>query len=88
MQKRLANGEYSIASKVYRTGDLIATVEETGRWWVDGELFYERCSDRMKQPDVYSFEFLSEDEIRFTAVSADRSGDVFAGYIFVDKRMK
>ena len=79
IQKRSADGTYNIAF-VHYTAKGVRKTKGQGKWWLEGDRFYETAPDVMKKPDVYQFEIVSEDEIRFKSVGKD--------YEFVDKRVK
>jgi hypothetical protein len=53
--------------------------KQIGRWWIEGNKFYEVASAATKEPDVYQFEIVSENEIRFKSMVQD--------YEFIDKRI-
>jgi hypothetical protein len=78
IQKRLADGTYSIVFVHYTAKGVVKTKRQ-GKWWLEGDRFYEVSVEVMKKPDVYQFEILSEDEIRFKSVEKD--------YEFIDKRV-
>ena len=78
-QKRSADGTYRIAF-VHYTAQGVVKTKRQGKWWLEGDRFYEISPDVMKNPDVYEFQILSEDEIRFKSVAKD--------YEFIDKRVK
>jgi hypothetical protein len=79
IQKRSADGTYTIAFCHYSEKGVSKT-KQHGKWWLEGDRFYEIAPDVMKKPDVYQFEILSEDEIRFKSVAKD--------YEFIDKRVE
>jgi hypothetical protein len=79
IQTRSADGTFSIVF-VHHTEKGIYKTRGRGKWWLEGDRFYEISPDVMKKPDVYQFEILSEDEIRFKSVEKD--------YEFIDKRVE
>jgi hypothetical protein len=79
IQKRSADGTYRIAF-VHYTAKGVRKTKRQGKWWLEGDRFHEISPDVMKKPDVYEFEILSEDEIRFKSVVKD--------YEFSDKRVE
>jgi len=79
IQKRSADGTYTIAF-VHFTEKGVRKTMGQGKWWLEGDRFYETAPDGMKKPDVYQFEIVSEDEIRFRSVGKD--------YEFIDKRVE
>ena len=79
IQKRSADGTYNIAF-VHYTAKGVRKTKGQGKWWLEGDRFYEISPDVMKKPDVYQFEILSEDEIHFKSVAKD--------YEFIDKRVE
>jgi hypothetical protein len=79
IQKRSADGTYTIVFCHYSEKGFRKTNQQ-GKWWLEGDRFYEIAPDVMKRPDVYQFEILSEEEIRFKSVAKD--------YEFIDKRVE
>jgi hypothetical protein len=77
IQNRSEDGTYSIIF-CYHTEKGIYKSTQKGKWWIEGNRFYEIAPDVMKEPDVYRFEIRSESEIRFRSILTD--------YEFVDKR--
>jgi hypothetical protein len=53
---------------------------QEGKWWIDGNRFYEIAPNVMEKPDVYQFKILDEDEIHFRSVKDD--------YEFTDRRIE
>ncbi len=78
VQNRSKDGTYTIIFFEHTEKGIYESRQE-GKWWIDGDRFYEIATDEMKKPDVYKFEILSEDEIRFNSVVKD--------YEFIDKRV-
>jgi len=58
----------------------LGTSIEKGKWWIDGNRFYEIAPDVMEEADIYQFEILNEDEIRFKSTVKD--------YEFIDRRIQ
>ncbi len=82
-------GNYKISFKAYSVNnELLGELEESGKWWVEGNVFYEFNSKLMKNPDTYKFKFISTDEIQFTTIAHDPSGDHVENYTFTDKRLR
>ncbi len=79
IQNRSEDGTYSIIF-FHHTEKGIYKSTQKGKWWIEGNRFYEIASDVLEEPDVYQFGILSEDEIRFRSVVKD--------YEFIDKRIK
>ena len=77
IQNRSEDGTYAIIF-FHHTEKGIHKSTQEGKWWVEGQRFYEIAPDLMEEPDVYQFEILSENEIRFRSVVKD--------YEFIDKR--
>ena len=78
IQNRSADGTYTIIF-VHHTERGMFKSKQIGRWWIEGHKFYEVASDATKEPDVYQFEIVSENEIRFKSIVQD--------YEFIDKRI-
>jgi hypothetical protein len=88
-QTRNIDGTYELRFNVFKDGVPIDTVLETGKWWVKGDLFYEKNNTNMTEPDVYKFEFLDETRIKFMQVSFDKTTDIKDdNYSFVDVKVK
>lgn len=79
IQDRSEDGTYSITF-FYHTEEGVYQSTQSGKWWIEGDRFYEIAPDGMKEPDVYQFEILSENEIRFKSTVRD--------YEFIDKRIQ
>jgi hypothetical protein len=77
IQRRSEDGTYTITF-VHYSKEGIHKSGQTGKWWIDGDRFYEIAPGAMEQPDVYQFEILNENEIRFKSVATD--------YEFIDRR--
>ena len=77
IQNRSENGTYTIVFFHHTQKGIYKSTQE-GKWWLKGNRFHEIAPDLMKEPDVYQFEILSEDEIRFRSIVKD--------YEFTDKR--
>lgn len=77
IQNRSENGTYAIVF-FHHTEKGISKSTQEGKWWVEGNRFYEIAPDFMEEPDVYQFEILSENEIRFRSIVKD--------YAFIDRR--
>jgi hypothetical protein len=79
IQNRSEDGTYSIVF-IHHTEEGSFKSRQKGKWWVEGNRFYEMASDVMSEPDVYEFEILNEDEIRFKSVTKE--------YEFIDRRYR
>ena len=79
IQNRLEDGSYTI-DFFYHTEEGLYKSTQKGKWWIEGNRFYEIAPDAMKEPDIYHFEILSENEIRFRSILTD--------YEFIDKRIE
>ena len=79
IQNRSENGTYTIIF-FHHSEKGIYKSRQQGKWWIDGDRFYEIAPDVMDEPDVYQFEILSENEIRFKSIVKD--------YEFIDRRMQ
>jgi hypothetical protein len=79
VQKRAADGTYVIQFVHYKEDGPVHTVRK-GKWWLEGDRFYEIAPSIMDEPDVYEFEIIGKDEIRFQSLEED--------YSFTDKRVE
>ncbi|MDY6990417.1 MAG: hypothetical protein SWQ30_20440 [Thermodesulfobacteriota bacterium] len=77
IQRRAEDGTYAITFAHYSEKG-IRKSGQRGKWWIEGDRFYEIDPDAMEDPDVYQFEILNENEIRFKSITTD--------YEFIDKR--
>ncbi len=77
-QNRAEDGTYTITF-FHHTEKGVYRSAQKGKWWIDGDRFYEIAPDVMEEPDVYEFEILNENEIRFKSVVTD--------YEFIDSRL-
>jgi hypothetical protein len=50
----------------------LGTSIQRGKWWIDGNRFYEIAPDVMEKANIYEFEILNEDEIRFKTIKGLR----------------
>lgn len=78
IQNRSEDGTYTIIFYHHTTEKEIDRSIQKGKWWIDGDRFYEIVPDVMEEPDVYEFEILNENEIRFKSTVKD--------YEFIDRR--
>ena len=77
IQNRSEDGTYTIVFFHHNEKGIYKSTQE-GKWWLKGNRFYEIAPDLMEEPDVYQFEILSDNEIRFRSIVKD--------YEFIDKR--
>ena len=77
IQRRLEDGTYAITF-VHYSDEGIHKSRQTGKWWMVGDRFYEIASSATEDPDVYEYEIVNENEIRFKSITGD--------YEFIDKR--
>ena len=77
IQNRSDDGSYTIVFR-HQTEKGVFETRQEGKWWIEGNRFYEIASDGMKEPDVYEFEILNENEIRFKSL--------IKAYEFVDRK--
>lgn len=83
---RDADGQFSI---VFFSDKSRSTTwaKEQGRWWTDnGRLVLKTAG--VKQPDVYTYQFLSSNSVRFVNVKRDPSADCQADYEFTDHKVQ
>ncbi|NVM20324.1 MAG: hypothetical protein HWN68_00905 [Desulfobacterales bacterium] len=76
IQNRSEDGTCSIVF-FHHTEEGLQKSTQKGKWWIEGNRFYEIAPDVMKEPDAYRFEILGENEIRFRSTVKD--------YEFIDK---
>ncbi len=79
MQNRSEDGTYTIVF-FHHTEEGIYKSTQKGKWWIDRHRFYEIAPDVMEEPEIYRFEILSENEIRFRSIVKD--------YEFIDRRIQ
>jgi hypothetical protein len=77
LQNRTDDGTYTIVFIVYTDQGTFQS-KQNGKWWIEGDKFYEIDSNTMDKPDVYRFEILNENEIRFKSLTKE--------YEFIDRR--
>ena len=77
IQRRSEDGTYAITF-VHYSGKGIRKSRQRGKWWIEGDRFYEIAPSAMEDPDVYQFEILNENKICFKSITTD--------YEFVDRR--
>lgn len=77
VQTRSTDGTYVIRFVHYTEQGILHTMGK-GKWWLEGGRFYEIAPETMEAPDVYDFEIISRDEIRFDSVTTS--------YSFTDQR--
>ncbi|MDY6954899.1 MAG: hypothetical protein SWE60_25645 [Thermodesulfobacteriota bacterium] len=79
IQRRSEDGTYAITF-VHHGEEGIRKSRQRGKWWIEGDRFYEIAPSAMEEPDVYQFEILNENEILFKSTRTD--------YEFIDRRAK
>jgi len=79
IQRRSEDGTYAITF-VHYTEKGMRRSGQTGKWWIDGDRFFEIARSVMEQPDVYQFEIVNENQIRFKSIVRD--------YEFVDRKIQ
>ena len=77
IQNRTDDGVYAIVFIVYTDQGTFKS-QQKGKWWIDGDKFYEIDSSLMDKPDIYQFEILNENEIRFKSLTKN--------YEFIDRK--
>jgi hypothetical protein len=77
IQNRSEDGTYAIVFFRHTEKGIFKSTQE-GKWWLKGDRFHEIAPDLMEKPDVYQFEILNENEIRFRSIIKD--------YEFIDRR--
>lgn len=79
IQRRSEDGTYAITF-VHYTEKGMRRSGQTGKWWIDGDRFFEIAPSVMEEPDVYQFEIVNENQIRFKSIVRD--------YEFVDRKIQ
>ena len=77
IQRRSEDGTYAITFVQY-TEQGVRRSGLRGKWWIDGDRFFEIAPSVMKEPDVYEFDILNDNEILFKSTVTD--------YEFIDRR--
>ena len=89
VQTRTADGVFELVYKVHQHGVLSSTEINKGTWWLEGPYFYEKQNGKYDKADKYSFEFIGNDQIKFTEITTDeKTSELIEGYSFVDTRVK
>ena len=79
IQKRFADGTYTILFIQIKDNDIVRNIE-SGKWWIENGRFYEISSKAMETPDIYEYKIISKDQISFKNTTID--------YQFVDNRIE
>jgi hypothetical protein len=79
IQNRSEDGSYTIDFFHHTEKGVFHSTQE-GKWWIDGNRFYEIAPNAMEKPDVYQFKILDEDDIHFRSMKDD--------YEFTDRRIE
>jgi hypothetical protein len=77
VQNRLDDGTYDIVF-MHQTEKGMFESRQRGKWWIEGNRFYEIASEGMTKPEAYEFEILNENEVRFKSLTKT--------YEFIDRR--
>lgn len=85
---RLTDGTYKLILIYYKQNRFLDSKFEIGEWWVHDGVYYEVLPNMMDEPKAFTFEILSNDQIKYTLVKADASADNKPGYSFIDSRTK
>ena len=83
-QIRRHDGEYVTFFGYKRTNGQIDEFVDSGKWWVEGDLFHEINPKTAAKPFVYRIKFYKSDCIRFEQVSAGDSEKNSDPYIFTE----
>jgi hypothetical protein len=78
MLERFSDGTYTIIF-FHHTKSGVFSSKAKGRWWINGDRFFETTGKNEKTVDEYTFQIISDDAIRFSSVTKD--------YVFTDKRV-
>lgn len=81
-QTRNADGTYTIEFSFKEPDDTTKSFTESGRWWVQGALFYEIALPDMAQPDKYKYSFKEKDCVSFVLVESNGSTEGIDAYSF------
>lgn len=85
VMNRKEDGTYTIKFEFLENGTR-DDLEEYGIWWVKGNKFYEKSS-QSKKPDIYTYEAIGDDQIKFKSLSLTSPLDA-PFYEFIDTRVK
>lgn len=85
VMNRKEDGTYTIKFEFLENGTR-DDLEESGIWWVNGNKFYEKSS-QSKKPDIYAYEVIDNDQIKFKSLSLTIPLDAPV-YEFIDNRVK
>lgn len=86
VQVREADGTVRTYFTIKSDGVVVSSYETDGVWWANGEVFSETFANTRKNPDVYAYEFLDENTLRFEKVRDGDFGLEFAPYIFTERK--
>ncbi len=88
-QVRNSDGTYVIIFKMYdENNNLFKTEIGKGYWWIKNGFFHEVDPSMTSTPDIYKFEIVSDNEIKFTAVHIGPTSVGEVGYTFTDFKIK
>lgn len=82
IQTRNADGTYAIEFSFKEPDDTIKSFTESGRWWIQGALFYEIALPDMAQPDKYKYFFKEKDCVSFVLVESNGLPEGINAYSF------
>jgi len=83
-QIRNEDGSYRIEFRFVELDGTVYRLEETGKWWVEKNLFHEIAPSQMQQPDVYQYHFKGNGCIEFLLVESHESPEDIGHYRFVE----
>ena len=79
---RGADGTFNIKFKTEFQSGSVEYLEESGMWWIEGDLFFELKNDADTH-DCYVFSFINTDTIQFI----DADDEFEEPYTFLDRRV-
>jgi len=79
---RKEDGTFSIKFQTEYQNGSIEKLDESGTWWIEGEVFFE-LKESADSYDCYVFSFINSDTIQFI----DAQDDFEEPYTFLDRRL-
>lgn len=86
IQHRFEDGTFILINTILYDGEVI-NLSIKGKWWIKDGLFYERPSSA-KKDDVYEFEIIDKDHIRFIGIGMEDLSKNNEKYEFIDTRVE
>ena len=82
---RFEDGNFVLLFTTVENGK-VRNFSETGKWWVDGNIFYE-YHNNSKKTDVYTYQVLNETHVKFKIKSSGMR-DLNKEYEFIDTKLE